>query len=256
MSLTMEEISLQLNDFGVGYGSRTLLRDVEADFPRGTLTALLGRNGTGKSTLLRALVGLQPHRGSVIVGGVDSRELNAIDMARSIAFVGTDRARPAAMRCRDIVALGRAPYTGWMGRLSTADQALVDQSLAALDMQHFAERQVHTLSDGEYQRIMIARALAQDTPVMILDEPTSFLDLPNRYDLCTLLAHLAHEQRKCVIFSTHELDIAVHLADRIALIDTPSLAVESTAEMCRSGRIQRLFDPDGRIPGELLAGPR
>lgn len=247
----MDDKVLELKNFGVGYGQRMLLCGVDTGFGSGTLTALLGRNGAGKSTLLRALAGLGRYTGRVDVCGVDLRKMPPRELAKRISFVSTERTRIAAMRCRDIVAMGRAPYTGWTGRLSAADEEIVDSSLRAVGMQDYADRTADTMSDGECQRVMIARALAQDTPVMLLDEPTSFLDLPNRYELCDLLGRLAHDKNKCVIFSTHELDIAIALSDRIALIDSPELINLDTEEMLRRGHIARLFDPHGRIPEAL-----
>lgn len=247
----MDDKVLELGNFGVGYGQRMLLCGVDTAFGSGTLTALLGRNGAGKSTLLRALAGLGRYTGGVDVCGADLRKLPPRELAKRISFVSTERTRIAAMRCRDIVAMGRAPYTGWTGRLSAADEEIVDSSLRAVGMQDYADRTADTMSDGECQRVMIARALAQDTPVMLLDEPTSFLDLPNRYELCDLLGRLAHDKDKCVIFSTHELDIAIALSDRIALIDSPELINLDTEEMLRRGHIARLFDPHGRIPEAL-----
>ena len=162
-------------------------------------------------------------------------------MARTLAFVTTERTRIANLKCKDVVAIGRAPYTNWIGRMQEADKEIVMRSLASVGMEAYAERTMDKMSDGECQRIMIARALAQDTPIILLDEPTSFLDMPNRYELCTLLARLAHEENKCILFSTHELDIALSLADAIALIDPPQLSYMPTEEMRRSGCIERLF---------------
>lgn len=243
--------ALTLRDFATGFDGHALLSGVDASFAGGTLTALLGRNGSGKSTMLRALAGLGQYSGIVTLCGTDIAMFKAMQRARMLAFVGTERQRIPAMRCRDIVGMGRAPYTGWTGMLADTDKAAVDTALKAVGMDAFAARMADTLSDGEFQRIMIARALAQDTPVILLDEPTSFLDLPNRYELCLLLASLAHDTGKCVLFSTHELDIAIALADSIALIDSPKLIVRDTQEMVRSGHIRRLFDPTGRIPSAL-----
>ena len=126
------------------------------------------------------------------------------------------------------MAIGRAPYTNWIGRMQKADTEIVMRSLASVGMEDYAERTMDKMSDGECQRIMIARALgAGSTPIILLDEPTSFLDMPNRYELCTLLARLAHEENKCILFSTHELDIALSLADAIALIDPPQPVVSA-----------------------------
>ncbi len=236
---------IRIEDLTLGYGDRTLLERVSAHLPAGTLTALIGRNGTGKSTLLRALAGLGERRGGRI--RLDGKELDELDpqrLARTAAFVTTERVRIAHLRCRDVVALGRAPYTDWIGRLGAEDAAAVARALAAVGMTDYADRTMDRMSDGECQRVMIARALAQQTPVILLDEPTSFLDLPNRCELCALLARLAREEGKCILFSTHELDIALSLADRVALIDPPALHCLPAAEMIRSGHIERLFGSD------------
>ena len=233
---------IQLHDFSIGYGERTLLHEVEAAIPKGSLTALIGRNGTGKSTLLRAIAGLnRRYTGEILLDGRDISDMRADEMARTLAFVTTERTRIANLKCEDVVAVGRAPYTNWIGRMQDADREIVAWSLASVGMSDYARRTMDKMSDGECQRIMIARALAQSTPVILLDEPTSFLDLPNRYELCSLLARLAHDEGKCIFFSTHELDIALSLADSIALIDPPQLVCLPTDEMRRSGCIERLF---------------
>lgn len=234
---------IELHDFSIGHGQRTLLANVNACIGRGQLTALIGRNGTGKSTLLRTLAGLRSHyEGSVVIDGHEMRNLTAAHRARTLAFVNTERTRIANLRCEDVVAMGRAPYTNWMGRMQAADHEAVEKSLAIVNMTAYARRTMDTMSDGECQRIMIARALAQSTPVILLDEPTSFLDIPGRHELCTLLARLAHEEEKCILFSTHELNLALSLADAIALIDPPRLHCLPTEDMCRSGHINRLFN--------------
>ena len=233
---------IQLQNFTIGYGQRTLLHDVNTVIPSGELTALIGRNGTGKSTMLRAMAGLNPHyQGQILLDGRDIHSLNAGEMARLLAFVTTERTRIANLRCKDVVAIGRAPYTNWIGTMQEEDREIVMESLAAVGMTDYADRTMDTMSDGECQRVMIARALAQATPNILLDEPTSFLDMPNRYELCTLLGKLAHEQGKCILFSTHELDIALNLADRIALVDPPTLRNLPSAEMAASGYIDLLF---------------
>lgn len=236
---------IELRGFSIGYGKRMLLSDVNVEIGDARLTALIGRNGSGKSTLLRAIAGLNPHyTGEILVEGKDIRDMSAPQMARSLAFVNTERTRIANLRCGDVVAIGRAPYTNWIGHLQAADRAIVKQSLELVGMSDYAQRTMNTMSDGECQRIMIARALAQDTPVILLDEPTSFLDMPNRYELVALLRKLAHERGKCVLFSTHELDIAMLLCDSIALVDSPHLRCLPTAEMRDSGFIDRLFQND------------
>lgn len=234
---------IRLKNLTLGYADRLLVDGASTEFKRGYLTALIGRNGSGKSTLLRAISSL----GEILNGKIylGDKELSTIEpqvMARLISLVITERVRIANLRCRDVVALGRAPYTNWIGRMQTEDEDIVMQSLERVGMSDYALRTMDTMSDGECQRIMIARALAQQTPIILLDEPTSFLDLPNRYELCTLLAELAHNEDKCILFSTHELDIALALSDSIALVDTPYLHHLPTQDMKHSGHIERLFN--------------
>ena len=233
---------IQLEALTLGYGQQILLDHVSANLDGGGLIALLGRNGSGKSTLLRATAGLGTIKsGRILLAGKDLAELRPEELARTVSFVTTEKVRIPNLKCRDGVALGRAPYTNWVGRLQPQDREIVAKSLALLDMSAYAERTMDQMSDGECQRIMIARALAQDTPIILLDEPTSFLDLPNRYELGILLQKLAHKQNKCILFSTHELDIALTLCDSIALIDHPHLHYLPTRQMINSGHIERLF---------------
>ena len=226
---------IELKELTLGYGQRTLLETVNARITGGQLVALLGRNGTGKSTLLRAMMGLEkPQSGEITLQGKNIASLKPEKLARNISFVTTDKVRIANLRCKDVVALGRAPYTNWIGQLQPEDQKRVDDAMQLVGMSGYAEKTMDKMSDGECQRIMIARALAQDTPVILLDEPTAFLDLPNRYELCLLL-------KKCVLFSTHDLDIALSLCDSIMLIDNPQMYTLPTPEMVASGHIERLF---------------
>ena len=234
---------IKLNDITLSFGSRKLIEHASAHFECGRMTALLGRNGTGKSTLLRAIASLGEVQGGAIeIGGRKLSELSNADLARMVAFVNTERVSVEAMTAYDLVAVGRSPYTDWSGRLRSSDHEVIERSIRIAGVEHLADRYVDTLSDGECQRVMIAKALAQDTPAILLDEPTSYLDMPNRYELCTLLGRLAHDEGKCVLFSTHELDIALTLSDNIALVDTPQLLYMPTGEMIASGSIERLFD--------------
>ena len=234
---------IKLNDITLSFGSRKLIEHASAHFECGRMTALLGRNGTGKSTLLRAIASLGEVQGGAIeIGGRELSELSNADLARMVAFVNTERVSVEAMTAYGLVAVGRSPYTDWSGRLRSSDHEAIERSIRIAGVEHLADRYVDTLSDGECQRVMIAKALAQDTPAILLDEPTSYLDMPNRYELCTLLGRLAHDEGKCVLFSTHELDIALTLSDNIALVDTPQLLYMPTREMIASGSIERLFD--------------
>ena len=161
---------IELKELTLGYGQRTLLETVNARITGGQLVALLGRNGTGKSTLLRAMMGLEkPQSGEITLQGKNIASLKPEKLARNISFVTTDKVRIANLRCKDVVALGRAPYTNWIGQLQPEDQKRVDDAMQLVGMSGYAEKTMDKMSDGECQRIMIARALAQDTPVILMD---------------------------------------------------------------------------------------
>ena len=233
---------IRLENISLGYGDRLLLDHASATVGAGTLAALTGRNGTGKSTLLRAIAGLGRYReGRILIDGREPVSIKPGELARMVAFVTTERVRIANLRCRDAVALGRAPYTNWIGRMQSEDHEAVMKALEVVGMESYADRTLDSMSDGECQRVMIARALAQDTPVILLDEPTSFLDVPNRYGICSLLRDLAHDEGKCILFSTHEIEIALSLCDSVVLVEPPQLLQMPAGEMRRSGVIERVF---------------
>lgn len=237
-----KEIAIELRGVDISAGSRLLMAGVGAILRRATLCALIGRNGAGKSTLLHAIAGLRPIRGGqILVGGRDLRELDRRELARQVAVVTTERIRVPSLSCRDIVAMGRAPYTNWMGHIQAVDREIVDAALESVGMADYARRPMTTMSDGECQRVMIARAIAQDTPVILLDEPTSFLDMPGRYALAELLGSLVRDRGKAILFSTHELDIASRTTDRTWIIDTPALVDVASADLVGQGYINRIF---------------
>ena len=203
----------------MGYPGRMLLNNVDCVFDKGKLTALVGRNGCGKSTLLRSIASLSnDYDGNIIIDGKNVRNIHPSVISKTVAFVSTERIRVPNLLCRDLVSLGRAPYTNWIGRMQEKDAEYVADALKIVGMEEFALKSMDKMSDGECQRIMIARALAQQTPVILLDEPTSFIDPPGRHELCELLARLSREQGKTILFSTHELSLAASHADVIAHI--------------------------------------
>ncbi len=245
---------INLESFSIGYNGRNLLENVDTEFPRGELTALIGRNGSGKSTLLQAIAGLnRNYSGRIIIDGKETSMMQPMEMARTLAFVTTERTRIPNLRCEEVVALGRTPYTDWIGHMTAKDKDIVRKSLDAVGMTDYARRTMDKMSDGECQRIMVARALAQTTPVIILDEPTSYLDMPNRYGLCLLLSRLAREECKCILFSTHELDIAMSIADRVALIDSPSMVCRHANDI-ESGYILECIFRDSPVSYDRETG--
>lgn len=230
-------------DYSIEFNGKELLGGCDADFRDGTLTALIGRNGAGKSTLLRSMIGLETRfKGDITVDGIPVKSMSPNERARKMALVATRRERVPGLTCRQAVELGRAPYTTWRGRLSERDNAIVDDALRSVGMEDYVARRIDTLSDGEYQKIMIARALAQDTGILLLDEPTSFLDQPGRYGLCRLLASLAHEEGKCIVFSTHEIDVAFEVCDSIALVVPPHIKCMPASELSASGLMEKYFN--------------
>ena len=226
----------------LGYDDRILFNDVNINFQVGGFTALLGRNGTGKSTLLRSIVKLiKPLSGDVLIGGHSVKNMSTRDIAAQISFVSTEEIKIPNLKVFDVVGLGRAPYTNWIGRLDRKDKDMVYQSLDMVGMLDFADKSVDKLSDGERQRVMISRALAQDTPIILLDEPTAFLDLPNKYEISLLLRRLAHEKNKTIIFSSHDLNISLELCDTLVLIEGGDVHYGTTDSLVEEGHIQRLF---------------
>jgi iron complex transport system ATP-binding protein len=213
---------LRAHNLQTGYRSGAKRIVVSAALPElllqpGQLICLLGPNGSGKSTLLRTLGGLQPPLGGEIhIDGIDRWTPAAL--ARKISLVLTDRVRGNNLTVDSLVALGRYPYSGWLGALNEADMAAVEWAIGATGITGLRGRKVNTLSDGEAQKMMLARALAQDTPILMLDEPTAHLDLPSRIRLMRLLHQLAGQTRKGILLSTHELDLALQIADEVWLL--------------------------------------
>ena len=231
---------IQLNSITLAFGERRLVEGVTTRFECGRMVALLGRNGTGKSTLLRAMAKLgDVAEGEILVDGKSIADIDIRQFARLVAFVNTERVDVEALSAYDLVAIGRSPYTDWLGRLTDADRVVIERSMRITGVEHLAERMVETLSDGECQRVMIARALAQQTPIILLDEPTAFLDLPTRHEVCSLLHRLAHEEGKTILFSTHDLDIAISQCDMAAIIDSPRLIYRPMAEVGED--VERIF---------------
>jgi iron complex transport system ATP-binding protein len=237
---------LHTEDLSVGYAGprravKTVAASLQLTLQAGQLTCLLGPNGAGKSTLLRALAGLQkPLEGRVLMGGQDIYTLTAMERARRLAVVLTERLSVGQLRGTDLVALGRAPYTAWDGRLNNEDWAVVEWAIQAVQAEPLAPRLVEELSDGERQRLLIARALAQQPDVLILDEPTAFLDVIHRVEAFALLRRLTRETKLAVVLSTHELDLARKAADQLWLI-APGEGFHSGAPDTLAPVLDRIF---------------
>lgn len=222
---------LNTHNLSIGYskkGNKTVVQsNLNLELREGEMVCLIGQNGCGKSTLLRTLAGLQkPVSGTVFVENTEFEKFRIHEKARKLSLVLTERVDIENATVLDVVRMGRQPYSNWWGSLSDSDFQIICESIEMVHLTHKKESCLNELSDGERQRVMIAKALAQDTPLVLLDEPTAHLDLPNRVEIMLLLHRLAHTTGKAILISTHELDIALQAADRIWLM-TKDNGIES-----------------------------
>ena len=234
---------LTTKNLTVGYASKQVLKDLNISLKSGELTCLLGPNGAGKSTLIRTLSAIQqPLQGTT---QFFDREVNSIskkELATKLSMVLTEKATPGNLTAYAVVALGRFPYTSWLGTLSEQDVLKIKWAMKATGTVEFANTHIAELSDGERQKVMIARALAQDTPVIYLDEPTAHLDLPNRIEIFHLLKKLAREEDKAILISTHEMNMALANADKLWLINNNKTISKGTPEdLVLKGILEKAF---------------
>jgi iron complex transport system ATP-binding protein len=242
---------LTLDSVTTGYrlrrGVHVVSSRVSGTLRAGEFTVLLGPNGAGKSTLLRTLCGLHaPLEGRVLLDGEDLASLSARRRAQRLGVVLTEQVKVWGLTAQALVALGRHPHTGWSGRLDATDHEAVSRALQDAGAADLALRPLSELSDGERQRVMVARALAQEPRALVLDEVTAFLDLPRRVDIMLMLRRLVHDQDRALLLSTHDLDLAIRTADRIWLIGRDgAFDVGSPEDLVLSGSIQRVFSREG-----------
>lgn len=233
--------AITTNRLTVGYRGHRVVEDISLSLPCGRLVCLLGPNGAGKSTLLRTLCGFQPPiEGTVTISGSDITAMSAAEVARLVSVVLTDRPLTPSLTAAEMVGMGRAPYTGFWGRLSDEDRRLVSEAMQTVGIAPLATRRMGRLSDGERQKVMIAKALAQHTPVIVLDEPTAFLDYPSKVAVMKTLARLAHDEGKTILMSTHDLELAAQLGDELMEIENKHIRKITADEVSRIiGRLLR-----------------
>ena len=221
----------------------TIANDISFDLYNGELTCMMGPNGVGKSTLLKAIMNQNPPlKGDIWLDKKEIRLMNEQDRAKNIAVVLTEKIRSGLMTVRELVALGRTPHTGWLGHLSKADNKIVNQVLEMTHLEVIAQKKLSELSDGQRQTAMIGRALAQDSSIMILDEPTAHLDLTNRFEIMYLLKKLAKEAGKAILVVTHDLEVAMETADQLwIMINQEPLVSGSPEDLMLEGHIQKLL---------------
>lgn len=238
--LTLDKLSVGYKTHGT---STEIMGGISVSASGGEMIAVIGANGVGKSTLLRTIIRLQhPLNGEIKIKGKNISEYTQGELAHYFSFVSASAFVPSNLTVYELVALGRFPHTNWIGKVRDADRQIIDSSILNVGLSRFRNRKLSEMSDGERQRAMIARALSQDTQFIVLDEPTAYLDLPNKYELIALLRDIVEKDGKTVIYTTHDLHIAIGESDKIWLLGTDNLYEGSPEDLMREGRFANLFN--------------
>ncbi|MCM1490639.1 MAG: ABC transporter ATP-binding protein [Muribaculum sp.] len=245
--------SIRVENLATGYSDKqrkiAITDGLNASLYSGELTCLLGPNGAGKSTLLKTLSGfLPPLSGDIYIEGKRLPDYTDTELAKVIGVVLTERISLSNMSVYELIAMGRSPYTGFWGRLDDHDKEVIEEAISLVKIEDLKERMVETLSDGERQKVMIAKALAQETPIIFLDEPTAFLDYPSKVEIMQLLQNLSRVKQKTVFLSTHDLELALQIADKVWLIDKKHGVVTGTPEdLSLKGYMGKYFEREGVV---------
>lgn len=237
---------LESKKLTIGYPNKVIAADINLVLEPGTLVCLLGQNGVGKSTLLRTLANLQdPLSGEVCLGGENVSSIDKGELAKQLGIITTDKIGTSNMTVRELVALGRYPYTNWLGKESNTDTAMIEEAISRCKINYIQESKLSAISDGQFQKVMVARALAQDTDVILMDEPTAHLDVVNRVEMFKLLQDIKRDTGKSILISTHELDISMQFSDQLWLMNfNVPLVAGSPEDLGMSGEIDRIFFHD------------
>lgn len=249
---------LDVSGLSIGYTEKGVARPVangiNFSLSKGELIGLVGVNGVGKSTLLRTLAGMQsPLGGSISYSGKSLKDYTSLELAQQLSVVLTEPPASKNLSVLELISLGRQPHTNWMGNLSPKDKEAVNKALKITETDSLKDRKCYELSDGQLQRVVIARALAQDPPIIILDEPTTHLDLYHRAYILKLLKKLASEEQKAILFSTHEIDLAIQLADKMIVMTPKTIYFDSPCKLIAAGNFDTLF-PEDTIHFDKLSG--
>lgn len=245
------KIILSAKNLSIGYISKkeksVIGSDINLELNSGKLIALIGANGIGKSTLLRTLTGIQkPISGEVLLNQKNINTYSPKELAQQLSIVLTENLPESNLTVFELIALGRQPYTNWIGKLTEKDIVIVNDALSMTQIDHLATKKHFEISDGQLQKVLIARALTQDTPLIILDEPTTHLDLVHKVSLLKLLKKLASETKKCILFSTHDLDLALQLSDEMIVMNSEKILKDVPENIIKNGNLDSLF-PDETI---------
>lgn len=239
---------IEVKDLTIGYTKpyrKVLHEKLNFVIPTGQLISIIGGNGIGKTTLLRTLSKLEkPLNGKVFIQDSSLSDHSTLEIARKLSLVLTHPPASKSISVREFIALGRFPHTNWVGKLTSLDKEKINQAIKATDVFELLEYKCYQLSDGQYQRVAIARAIAQDTPIILLDEPTTHLDLYNRASILKLLKNLAQTHHKTILFSTHEIELALQLSDKVLLLHSKEVKLGSPKEIIDSGTLDTLFPKD------------
>ncbi len=233
---------ISLQNLTVGYGTKAVLSDINQVLKAGQLVCLLGSNGVGKSTILRTLAGFQPPlSGEVLIDGRNLSSLTLAERSKAVSVVLTERVEVPYMKVADLVGMGRSPYTGFFGKLTKEDRQIVGEAIEMVGITSLAERTIDTLSDGERQKALLAKALAQQTPIILLDEPTAFLDFHAKLSTLRLMQKLAHETNKIILMSTHDVEMALRLSDLLWIVQDGKIQTGTTASLTESGILRQFL---------------
>ncbi len=238
-------------DLSIGYKQKSeeniIGENINLKLNYGSLVALVGINGVGKSTLLRTLSGIQkPLKGQVFLNDIEIRDYTEAMLAQNLSLVLTERLPPSNLTVYEIVALGRQPYTNWIGRLSTKDKEQISTAINLTGISEMIHKKHYEISDGQLQKVLIARALAQDTEIIILDEPTTHLDLQHKASLLQLLKKLARETEKCILYSTHDIDMAIQVSDQMIIMSQNKVLLDDPCNFISNKSFDTIFE-DGNI---------
>ncbi len=237
---------LQTQHLRIGYSSKAqtkvIASDVSIQLEQGKLIGLVGANGIGKSTLLRTLTGIQKSlSGTVLLNEKQIDSFEPLALAQQISVVLTEKLPPSNLTVYELIALGRQPYTNWLGKLTTDDKIKIDLAIELTEINHLINQKHYEISDGQLQKVLIARALAQDTPLIVLDEPATHLDLLHKVSLFKLLKKLTVETQKCILFSTHDIDLAIQLSDEMIVMTNEKVIQNQPCNLILDGTFSNLF---------------
>lgn len=237
-----QKTTIEARELAIGYKNTVVSKNISFKLHTKELCAIIGINGIGKSTLLRTLGKLQPQlSGTILIEEQLLENYNPLNFAKQTSVVLTEPIASKNLTVQELITLGRQPYTNWLGSLTAADKKHINQSILNFELEKFKKKKCHELSDGQLQRVLIARAMAQDTPLILLDEPTTHLDLYHKVKILKLLQQLAHQYGKTILFTTHEIDLAIQLCDKILLLDGVENSFASPCELIKKGSFDTIF---------------